>query len=414
VPRENVLFVDRVGYDRYRDDEGKPALDPARFAVHLVTPPPLWAQARPGEASELSALEMDEGYLTDLAVAAHRDRPLSRLLVFTERLLLWGGCTRDLLAVPGPGAAEILPFRDKAVMKRRAAAAGLPMCRWTPACWPGQLDEAVALLRETGRVVVKPLDGTGSVGIGDCRTEAELAAAIAAASGPATRPVLVEEYVPDEMLHIDALVRDGKIRASTTSRYLVPTTAFTEGKPVPSVTVDDPHVRELAIDHLVRCADAFGVRDSVLHLEVFHRPDDHRMLFSELACRNGGVGVPAVFRALTGVQLYRAMVQAALGEPPDEPPSVPRPRAAGWITIYAGDGIVESISEPPDLIPGLVERRCSVRIGEPASPAGLVGAAALVYVVAGASEQEVTSQLHRIAAETSVVVRPAVPARSAS
>jgi hypothetical protein len=65
---------------------------------------------------------MDETHLTGLAVAAHERWPLNRLLVFTERLLAWGGRTRDLLALPGPRAADVLPFRDKAVMKRRAAA----------------------------------------------------------------------------------------------------------------------------------------------------------------------------------------------------------------------------------------------------------------------------------------------------
>jgi hypothetical protein len=406
VPREHVLFVDRVGYDRYRGRDGEPAFDPGRFDVHLVTPAALRGQARPGEVSELSDLTMDSERLTRLAVAVHERRPLQRLVVCTERLLLWGGRTRDLLGLPGPGAADVLPFRDKAVMKRRAADAGLPTCRWTPA---RHLDEAAALLREAGQVIVKPADGTGSAGITRCATEAELRAAIAA-TGPDS--ALVEEFVPDEMLHIDAVVRGGQVRHATVSRYLVPTTSYREGIPVPSVTVDDPEVCDRAREHLLRCAAGFAVRDAVLHLEVFHRPPnhgpaDHRLLFNEMACRAGGAGVGTVFATLTGVNLYQAMVAAALGEPAADPPPLPRPRAAGWILVYAADGIVEAITEPPDPIPGLVERRCSVRVGEPATGPGLIGAGALAYIVAGDSEAEVTGRLNQIAVQASVTVRPA-------
>lgn len=410
MSREHVLFVDRVGYDRYRYDDGRPALDPDRFAVQLVTPSRLWPQVRPGEVSELIDLSMDEAYLTSLAVAAHERSPLSRLLVFTERLLAWGGRTRDLLALPGPGAGEVLPFRDKAVMKRRAAAAGLPVCRWTLG---GQSDEALTLLREVGRVIVKPVDGTGSAAIEDCRTETQLAAAVVTIGGPSGRPVIVEEYVAEEMLHVDALVRHGRVLEWTVSRYLAPTTSYRQRKPVPSVTVDDPDVRTRAHEHLLRCVDGFTVRDSVLHLEVFHRPEDHRLLFSELACRAGGAGVGTVFRTVTGINLYRAMVQALLGEPPDESLPAIRPPAAGWILIYADDGIVESVNEPPSSFPGLVERHCAVRVLEPVVPAGLVGAAALTYVVAGSNEREVTCRLDQIAAQASVVVRPAAPVRNA-
>jgi hypothetical protein len=403
VAREHVLFVDRVGYDRYRGRDGEPAFDPGRFDVHLVTPPALRGQARPGEVSELSDLTMDSERLTRLAVAVHERRPLHRLVVCTERLLLWGGRTRDLLGLPGPGAADVLPFRDKAVMKRRAADAGLPTCRWTPA---RRFEEAAALLRAAGQVIVKPGDGTGSAGITRCRTEAELRAAIAA-TGPDS--ALVEEFIPDEMLHIDAVVRDGRVRHATVSRYLVPTTAYREGIPVSSVTVDDPEVRDRAREHLVQCAEGFAVRNAVLHLEAFHRPPNHRLLFNEVACRAGGAGVGTVFGALTGVNLYQAMVAAALGEPTADPPPLPRPRAAGWILIYAADGIVEAITEPPDPIPGLVERRCSVRVGEPAAKPGLIGAGALAYIVAGDSETEVTDRLNRIAGQASIAVRPAAP-----
>lgn len=416
VAREHVLFVDRVGYDRYRGRDGEPALDPGRFDVHLVTPAALRGQARAGEVSELSDLTMDPERLTRLAAGVHERRPLDRLVVCTERLLLWGGRTRDLLGLPGPGAADVLPFRDKAVMKRRAADAGLPTCRWTPA---RRFEEAAALLRETGQVIVKPGDGTGSAGITRCATEPELRAAIAATGADSA---LVEEFIPDEMLHIDAVVHGGRVRHFTVSRYLVPTTAYREGIPVSSVTVDDPQVRERAREHLIQCAEGFAVRDAVLHLEAWHRPSnhgpaDHRLLFNEVACRAGGAGVGTVFAALTGVNLYQEMVAAALGEPTADPPALPRPRAAGWILIYAGDGIVEAITEPPDPIPGLVERRCSVRVGEPAAKPGLIGAGALAYIVAGDSEAEVTGRLNQIAGQASIAVRPAEtadPVRAAS
>jgi biotin carboxylase len=394
VEREHVLLVDRLGYDRYRLPDGRPALDPARHRVTLVTLPDLVGQARAGECAEVLGVDLWNAPLRDaLCESVHREVGVDRLLAFTERLLLPTAHLRERLGIPGPTVAQMTPFRDKVVMKRTAQAGSLPVASGLPIA---RAADARRLLDRHGRIVLKPREGSGSVGV----HLVDSPAALEALSGADLGGYLAEEHVEGEMLHVDAAVHRGELHTAVVSRYLSSTLSHADGRPLSSVTVGDPSLDSAARRFAGRTVEAFGVEDGVLHLELFRRPDGV-LVFNEVAARTGGAGVVPAVQAVTGVNLHEAMVRLALGEEPSRGHSRRAP-AAGWFLWYGRRGRLVAVRDaavPPEWI---LHRRVAASPGEHVRPSGFSGTGLVTYVVGGRDEAEVRARLAFIEARTAV------------
>ncbi|MGH3831406.1 MAG: ATP-grasp domain-containing protein [Pseudonocardiaceae bacterium] len=392
--REHVLVLDRVGYDRYRTPDGGPVLDPARYRVTLVTRPDLVSQARPWECAEVLGVDLWNTALRDgLCEVLHRDVGFDRLLVFTEQLLLPGARLRERLGIPGPALAAVLPFRDKSVMKETAAASGLPVADWLAV---NRADEARRLLDKHGRIVLKPRFGSGSTGIHVVNSPADLAAL----DDRELVDYAAEEYVDGEMLHIDAAVYHGELRTCVVSRYLTSTLSHVHGRPLISVTVGDQGLADAATEFTRRVVDVFSVHNSVLHLELFHLADGS-FVFNEVAARNGGGGVVPAVRAITGVNLYEAMVRLAL----DERPTADYPRthpAAGWFLWYGRKGRLIAVDDEAVRQDWLIARRIEAEAGQQVTPSGFSGTGLVTYAVGGKDEAQVRKRLRFVEANSRV------------
>lgn len=164
--------------------------------------------------------------------------------------------------------------------------------------------------------------------------------------------------------------------------------------------VDDPMVRERARREAERVIEGFGARNSVLHLEVFERADG-TLVFNEVACRNGGAGVVPAMQAVTGVNLYEAMVRLSVGEPPTSTYPL-LAKAAGWLVLYARRGRFVLVAD--DAIPQewLALRRVSAQAGDLVEHGGFSGTGLVTYAVIGDTEQEVRQRLDFIKRNVSV------------
>lgn len=385
-----VLMVDRVGYDQYRGPAGEPALDPDRFRVSLLTPARFAAHARPGECTEVIGIDVLSEQPRDAVIRAlHEAHPYDLLLAFTERLLLPMAAVREVLGIRGPDVAQTRLVRDKAVMKRAIGRAGIPLCEWAEV---GSAAAAEPMLAKHGRVVVKPTAGIGSNGVAVCDTAEQLAEIWRRRPGFTG---LVEQFVPDEMLHVDAIMYRGEFLMSSVSRYLTPTTSFQTASPLMSVMIDDRVLHEQAAEFCRRSAQALGITDSVLHLEVFHRPTDGRMFFCEMAARAGGGGITTCVRAVTGFNLYQAMVQLAIGERPAAGFPI-TDGAAGFLLLYGRPGILTELNDADIPSEWVLERRQAARPGDPTGYASMSGEGLIGYVVGGKNEGEVTKRMRRM------------------
>ena len=122
--------------------------------------------------------------------------------------------TARALGLPHPDPEAVRAARDKATQRARLAAAGLPGPAFAAAGGPG---EAVAAARQLGfPVVVKPVSGSGSIGVRRCDSpaavEAAAAAILAGTAGtglPAQDRVLVEGYLGGAEYSVETLRRPG-------------------------------------------------------------------------------------------------------------------------------------------------------------------------------------------------------------
>lgn len=390
----HVVIIDRAGFDRYRLPDGSPVVSPRDGRVSLLTGPPLVGQPRAGECARVLGYDIDDLPSTRAMLRTlHAMTPIDRLVCFPENLLILAAEERERLGLPGPRIGYILPFRDKWEMKTLASAAGIPVADWAAVERP---EDVRPLLEKHGKVVVKPRGGTGSAGVYIVDGPERLAALPADLAGSQA-----EQFIDAPMIHIDAVVSGRAVAAARTSRYLDTTLAHVERQPLRSVISEDSALNARADALLAAAVDAFRVVDGVLHLEAFATADG--LVFNEVACRPGGAGVVPLMQAVTGLNLYEAMVRQAL----DEKPTADYPITAGtggWILLYADAGILAGIDDAAVPSDWIVERRSAVPIGGSFTPTGRAGGSVVSYVVRADSEAQAVARLEFIRDNVTVEV----------
>jgi hypothetical protein len=217
-------------------------------------------------------------------------------------------------------------FRDKPLMKRLVARAGLPVPRYLAL---GARPDAAAIAARLGLpLVVKPRDGAASAGVTLAASVAGLAATLAGIGDPAGFEC--EEFIDSDIFHVDGVRRDGRYHFVTASAYVGNCLKFAGGEPLGSVLLAPGAERDETIAFAAACLDALGLRDGAFHLELFGG-DGRERVFLEVALRPGGAEVPFLHRELFGVDLFGEAFRATVGGPPHTPASQFRiPPGGGW------------------------------------------------------------------------------------
>ncbi|MFC4535091.1 ATP-grasp domain-containing protein [Sphaerisporangium dianthi] len=237
---------------------------------------------------------------------------------------------RGELGVPGETPGELAPFRDKLVMARRLAAAGVPV----PATEPAADHAAVSAFAAVHGwpVLVKPVRGTASAGVTRLGSPAELAAYVF----PRDMPMLVQPYLPDVILHVDGVATGTGLGAWRASRYVNTCLEFTEGAALGSVELDDPLLTKAVGEFTTRVVRALSAGPWVFHLELFlsGTPSAPRLQVLEVGARPGGAEVPFVWKEVHGVDLMAAAFALQMGEPlPDAGRIELGAERGGWLLV---------------------------------------------------------------------------------
>lgn len=216
-----------------------------------------------------------------------------RLIARSEHDLIAAAQVREHFAIPGDRPQQILPLRNKWVMRYRCKQQQIRQ----PAFWHPL--EFLQLPPQPGRFLLKPREEASSLGIltGD---DAAIRAAIFQLDN--AESMMVETFIEGAVLHFDGWLSNGKPRAFVSSRYLRTCLSFSSGSPLGSVQIrTTPAHRALVTEVLA----ALGYRDGSFHFEAIEDADGH-LWFLETAARVGGAGVAETFHLRTGVNLYHA------------------------------------------------------------------------------------------------------------
>ncbi|MFD9393191.1 acetyl-CoA carboxylase biotin carboxylase subunit family protein [Streptomyces sp. NPDC060000] len=299
-----------------------------------------------GAAVDARALELAGAFAVTHVVALH------------EADVLRAAALRERLGLAGAWTADVAPYRDKALMKARARAAGIEVAAHTVAHTAGEADAFAAM--HGFPLVLKERSGYNSIGLRVLHHRGDFEEALASAYAAGGRDdVLVEKFVPGRMCHVDGYVAGGEVAAAWPSQYQYDLASF-GSDPGPRVDltldVDDPLTpRLLALARKVLRALSPGgsrLREYAFHMEVFHTPDD-RLVLCEAACRSGGAKIREVFLTLFGVHLGQYVTRVEAGLPADGAQAgpdgaAPRPRCmSGQVLTMKRPGLVRRLPKAP-------------------------------------------------------------------
>ncbi len=314
-PDGSVILVEEPDVIRKRDLRAR--LDGSPLVRELIG----WEYASPGTADEFHA--------------THRDLDPVAVVPLIEYATPFAARLAERYGLPGAslGAAQIL--RDKALLRKVSAAAGLanPEC----ATVTGPAEVLAFMAAHPGPVVLKPANRQAAVGTQIIHDPAEAGQAwtscveqdegIFVPDRPMELSMLVERYVPGPEYSVEMLVRDGRrLFANVTGKQLYPGPRPVELAHI--VPADIPgDLAETLAEQTDRVVAAVGFADGILHCEWI--VSDGVPYLVECAGRIAGDGIMEVIDRAYSMELLRSYFMMMRGEPL---PELPR-RATGGAAV---------------------------------------------------------------------------------
>jgi argininosuccinate lyase len=242
------------------------------------------------------------------------EAPVAGVLTSSEYYVPAAAALAAKLGLPGPSADAVRACRDKAEQRRVLAAAGVGVPTFAVVTTPGA---AVSAAAHRMPVVVKPSQGSGSLGVRLCADLDEvathagtlLAATVNERGVTAPGRILVEEYLTGAEFSVEVFGTEAVV---TVAKHIGPLPSFVEvGHDLPAALPADTE-RELRRT-AVRAVAALGLGWGAAHVEL--RLDGPSAKVIEVNPRLAGGMIPELVRRACGIDLVRAQVLAALGRP---------------------------------------------------------------------------------------------------
>jgi len=243
-----------------------------------------------------------------------------RIVGILEPLQVQLAMARAHFRVPGtdPDTADL--FRDKARMKDRLRAAGLPVARHRLLA---NRSHGEAFAREVGfPMVLKPPAGMGAKATFRVRSMDELAAAISGMRASKDDPVLAEEFLQGKEGSFDTITIGGSIEGYSISHYV----------PTPLEVLENPWIQWCCvlpreIDGAeyadvkkigVRAIEVLGLRHGFTHMEWFRRTDGS-VAIGEIAQRPPGANITRMIGLANDIDPYFAWARSVIDDTFDGP-----------------------------------------------------------------------------------------------
>ncbi len=264
----------------------------------------------------LSARDLIQG----VEVLKRRHGQIHRVVGVLEPLQVQLAQVRKHHGIPGTNVEVATVFRDKALMKERLRAAGLPTARHRLIT---NAKDAVGFEREVGfPMVVKPPAGMGAKATFRVRSHDELLAAVQGLGASPNNPILAEEFLQGQEGSCDTLTLNRTPRLVSVSWYKPSCLTVLENPWIQWCCVlprenegrgfDD--VKALAI----KAVEVLGLETGFTHMEWFRRPDGS-LAIGEIAQRPPGAHITRMIGLAYDINPYqmwaRAVVDGAFDGP---------------------------------------------------------------------------------------------------
>ena len=251
----------------------------------------------------------DEDGVVKTAMQWASGRKIDRVICLWEPGVLLAARLREELGTGGMTVEECLPFRNKDLMKEKVAAAGIR----TPKHRSAKSAQGVrAAAKKIGYpIIIKPIDGAGSMDTYRVNNAADLKAAIAKMGH--IGEVNVEEFIDGEEYTYDTICIDGKIVYSNIGYYRPrPLIARSEEWISPQTLclreTDAPNLAEG--NEMGRAVlEALKFKTGFTHME-WYRKSDGEVVFGEIAARPAGARTVDLMNFVSDIDLFRGYAEA--------------------------------------------------------------------------------------------------------
>lgn len=250
---------------------------------------------------------------------------------------------REHLRLPGLGETVARYFRDKLAMRVQASSAGIRVPAFTPVFNYDQLRDFMA--NTSPPWVMKPRFEAGAVGIRKL-DNSEAVWRLLDELGDQQSYYLLEQFVPGDVFHVDALLWENEVVFAVSSRYGAPPLSVTQGGGIFNTRLLSRDSAEFQATTTLagEVFRAFRLPRGVTHTEFIRAHHDGSFYFLETAARVGGAHIDKMIEAATGIALWQEAARIELADIRGESYHLPDYR-----TDYAGLIICLARDEWPDL-----------------------------------------------------------------
>ena len=280
-------------------------------------------------------LSRNEDVLYGISYLA-RTNNIDRIVALDDYDVRLAANLREHMRIPGMGDTTGRYFRDKLAMRKRAEEAGIPVPPFIHILNHEQLGQYMAEISPPW--VFKPRFEAGSVGIKKANTPAEVWAWINEL-GDQQSFYLLEQFVPGDVFHVDAIVSEREMVFAAAHKYGRPPMSVShEGGVFITRTLshegDEATALKSINSHLL---NELGMVRGVTHTEYIRSYADGRYYFLETAARVGGAHIAETVEAATGVNLWAEWAKIEVAEARKESYQAPemRPHYAGILVCLA-------------------------------------------------------------------------------
>jgi biotin carboxylase len=364
--RPHVVIVNRwreryAEYARYLDHD-------AHRVTYVATEVGLGAV--PAEAAAVALVQKTddlESVREAVRGLAKRFGPPAEIVALKEDDLLVAAELRREWGCRGQLPEDLIRFRDKHVMYRTVAAAGLSLPAFELVRGVHGVCDFAGV--HGWPVILKPRIGSASEGVVRADERSDVVEAL-----QADTPMLVQAYDPNPVYHVDGLFAEGRLACWRASRYINTCLSFRHGSFLGSVEEDDDTLVELIAGASERYLRALTDGPTMVHLELFvdrYAPGGPTCTFLEVGARVGGGENTFIWREVHGLDLMEMAFRLQRGLPPLEgvdhgpredviaghlyvPSPLPRPCRITRVTSMVGrpnGPYAESVPRPGEVLP---------------------------------------------------------------
>lgn len=272
-----------------------------------------------------------------------RNHQISQIFAHSEDDFEQADSLRRSLAITDKHLPALYRFKNKLQMKSLLRDLNVPISDYIEA--QNVVDIHNFVTSKSGYpIVVKPVDGSGSVGVSIIKSDQELSNW---ARSSFTFPLIVETFVNKELYHADGIIIDGEIQFLSIGKYLSQNAGgalsmLSNGSLCSTIINKDEDnsaakIYHLAEQHLRKFARYAQNNIFPFHFEFFYNKEDKDLIACEIAARIGGPRIPETNYDLFGVNLHQIWLSEYFDLPWDAPENKYPAGSGGWM-LYKPTG----------------------------------------------------------------------------